>query len=447
MTFQQVKFINGLNIEESKVLENIKANCERMDIPRVNVKKAVICGGGPSLADHINEIREKKARGFHVFTLNNAGQLLKQHGIQPNAQLVIDARPQNIEFVTPPDPEVTYFLGSGCDVSLFNALSGHKVHMVHILAVEGADTLIAERNPGCSILTSAPTSGLQALNLMHVLGYRIVHLYGYDSSHRGKAHHAYAQPLNDGQKVLEFQFRGKTYFSSGPMASQAEQFAITYRKWVTQGMDLQVFGDGLLPDMWRFHEEVRTHGSLEDREAVKYQRMWSIKDYRRTSPGELLVETFLQRCGVAPGARILDLGCGSGRAAKRLSESGYDLLAIDHAPNALDDDCRSIPFCVSNLWRLPANVRGDWGFCADVAEHIPPEKVDEVLACIAQACSEGAFFSISFRPDSFGECVGEVLHLTVRPSDWWREQLSKHFSNVTDTSDERNGVFVCKHKD
>jgi len=128
--------------------------------------------------------------------------------------------------------------------------------MMHTAAVDGAVDLIAELNPGSSILMSASTVGLQALNLMHVLGYRIVHLYGYDSSNRDGAHHAYAQPLNDDQEWREFLFQGKPYWASGPMASQADQFAKHYRKWTSQGMDLQVFGDGLLPAMWRLQEGI-----------------------------------------------------------------------------------------------------------------------------------------------------------------------------------------------
>lgn len=441
MNFQPVRFLNGLNITEGHVLANIKANCANKNVPRIAVKKVVICGGGPSLADHIVAIRAKQSRGFHVYALNGAAAFLKSHGIQPNAVVMVDARPQNIEFVTPADPEITYFVGSGCDPAVFDALQGQKVHMMHIAAVDGAVDMIAELNPGCSILMSASTVGLQALNLMHVLGYRIVHLYGYDSSNRSGAHHAYAQPLNDEQALREFQFQGKSYSASGPMASQAEQFAINYRKWTSQGMDLQVFGDGLLPDMWRFHEAISAHGSLEDRESIKYQRMWSIPDYRKHSPGEKLVASFIDSCEVGPRARIIDFGCGSGRATKMLVECGYDVLGIDFAHNCLDDGA-DVPFICANLWSLPPDIKpADWGYCCDVLEHIPPEKVDDVIASIADLVMTGAFFNISFRRDDFGTCIGETLHLTVRPQQWWCDQLNNHFSKVDYIAD---GIFICR---
>jgi Methylase involved in ubiquinone/menaquinone biosynthesis len=36
--------------------------------------------------------------------------------------------------------------------------------------------------------------------------------------------------------------------------------------------------------------------------------------------------------GLAPGARLLDLGCGPGHVAAELRERGYDVLAIDPSP-------------------------------------------------------------------------------------------------------------------
>lgn len=445
MNFQPVKFISGLNISEEKILENIRLNCAR-SIPRVNVKKAVICGGGPSLADHIEEIRFKKDRGFHIYALNNAGNFLKQNGIQPNAVFIIDARPENIGFINPIDPEISYFVGSQCDPSLFDALSGHdKTYMIHVLAVEGAQEIISELNPGSSILTSAPTVGLQALNLLHVLGYKIVHLYGYDSSYRGDAHHAYPQELNDNQKLHEFVFRGTPYVSSGPMASQADQFCINYRKYTSQGMDLQVIGDGLLPAMYAYHEDLRINGSLEDREAIKYQKMWSIKDYRRTAPGEELVDQFVSGCAIPAEASIIDFGCGTGRPAQMLHDRGFKVTGIDHALNCRDEGC-TFDFRVENLWKLPDSLKCDYGFCTDVMEHIPTEKVDDVLSGIANAVRDSAFFAISFHDDSFGNYVGERLHLTVRDHNWWVEKLERFFSQIQSvgSDEEWRGNFICR---
>ena len=40
--------------------------------------------------------------------------------------------------------------------------------------------------------------------------------------------------------------------------------------------------------------------------------------------------------GAAPGARVLDAGCGTGRVALRLAELGYDCVGVDLDPSMLD---------------------------------------------------------------------------------------------------------------
>lgn len=436
-------FVSGLNIAEDQILENIRANCARLTLPRVSVKKAVVVGGGPSLADHLDEIKAKHVRGFHVYALNGTSKYLKANGIQPNAQFIIDARPENISFLDPNDEDVTVFLGSQVDPSLFDALANHpKVHMVHVLAVDGAHEVIRQLNPGASILTSAPTVGLQALNLMHVLGYRIVHLYGYDSSNRDGAHHAYVQQLNEGQRNVEFVFRGKSYHAPGPMASQAEQFVLNYRKYTSQGMDLQVIGEGLLPDMYRFHEAIREQGSLEERETIKYQKMWSIREYRQHSPGELRFDTIVRELHLRAedGIRIIDFGCGSGRLTQKLRDAGFDAVGVDFADNCLDPEV-SIQLTVANLWHLPAETKGDCGICCDVMEHVPLDKVEDVLRNISAAIDDAVYFSISLRDDEFGRAIGETLHLTVRPHNWWVEQLERHWRFVRSPAE---GEFIVE---
>ena len=438
-SYHPVEFLSGLNIEESAILDNIRVNAAR-DFPAVSIRKALVTGGGPSLARHIEDIREKQRRGFHIYALNNTARFLRQHGIVPNCQFIIDARPENIAFVERYD-DTTYFLGAQCDPALFDKLAGCRVHIVYNAAADGATDLIADIRPGATVLGSAPTSGLQVLNLLDVLGYRVMHLYGYDSSYEGDSHHAYAQPLNDGQAVHEFQFQGRTYLSSGPMGSQAQQFCQVFRKYTARGAVLEVFGDGLLPDMWRYHEAVQAHAPQDVQERVKYETIWGTKQYREFSPGEGLVDAAIQALGLDRGATVIDFGCGTGRAARALQGKGMSVKGVDFASNCLDPEI-DIPFVQANLWALP-KMQADAGFCTDVMEHIPTEKVGLVLDKI-RSCVPKCFFAISFVPDAFGETIGRPLHLTVRPKEWWLRELQDHWAHVEPLE---GGSFVCRAKE
>ena len=171
------------------------------------------------------------------------------------------------------------------------------------------------------------------------------------------------------------------------------------------------------------------HTALRERE--KYRRMWvEIPGYRANSPGEKLVAKFLSIAAWGKGDTLIDCGSGTGRAAKQLSEAGLTVLMLDICREAADVDNR-LPFVTACLWDMPFNQRFDWVYCTDVLEHIPTEHVDATLDNLAAMTGYGAFLQIALFPDGFGQRIGQTLHLTVKPADWWLERIQKRWQIKT----------------
>jgi len=163
-------------------------------------------------------------------------------------------------------------------------------------------------------------------------------------------------------------------------------------------------------------------------EQAKYQKAWRLDDYRDVSPGEGFIIPFLQVSGAKKGSSLRDYGSGTGRAALFMRLAGMDVELVDIADNCLDEHVAMVlkdRLRIHCLWDLPADMAvSDHGYCTDVMEHIPEDKVDEVLENIMRTC-RGCFFNISFHEDHFGKRMDEVLHLTVKPFKWWRDKLRK----------------------
>lgn len=183
--------------------------------------------------------------------------------------------------------------------------------------------------------------------------------------------------------------------------------------------------------------------SLADREREKYEKVWTFDNYRHHSPGEQVVDRAISSLGMKPGHAVVDYGCGTGRAAMRFLERGLMVAGVDIAHNCLDPDL-PIPLTVACLWELTDRPTSDWAFCTDVMEHIPPEHVADVFAGIAGR-SSGAFFQICTSRDGFGKrLVGEPLHLTVKPANWWTEQAKVHWGDVTVETMPAHVELTCR---
>lgn len=176
-------------------------------------------------------------------------------------------------------------------------------------------------------------------------------------------------------------------------------------------------------------------------EKAKYIRIWDHPEYRAFSPAEQIVgiaNSMFQKYGKI--GSLIDFGCGTGRAAKRFSEIGYDVTMIDFAPNAVE--VSGLTFKEYCLWLLPSEIKSDHGICIDVMEHIPTDKVSETLDCIHKSVTDLMFFQIALTPDSCGSLIGEKLHLTLWDSTQWKRELNSRWTEVYAESNGYNLIYL-----
>lgn len=178
-------------------------------------------------------------------------------------------------------------------------------------------------------------------------------------------------------------------------------------------------------------------------ERSKYETMWGFDSYRERSPGMRHLNDALKRLQPEQGASILDLGCGTGRVSQALVEKGYSVTAVDIAENACTEFDGS--FVAGCLWELPNIKRHEYGFCADVMEHLPTDKVTEALYCISRVAGKTYFQIANFHCHE-GDKIGEHLHLTVKPFRWWEKELSAVFDVEYGKAENKHHIFVCKSR-
>lgn len=405
------------NTSDEALFDNIRVNSRRngewIKAVPAHDGVAILCGSGPSLADSIEEIRAKKDAGGVVFAMNGAAKFLNDKGINPDYQVIIDAREETATLVGPAKRHLfASQVHPACFEKAPEALLWH-------LQITDIDDYLPEYDEDFVMIGGAASVGNTATCLAYALGYRNLQIYGYDSSHREGKGHAFHQKMNDGDPCALVSFGGKEYLTSLTMKLQAEKFQETARDLKMLGVTMEVHGSGLLPDMFNAPKEILT-------ERQKYERMWAYKAYRINAPGEHCVEVFASK--MPKSGSVIDFGCGTGRASIGLKKLGYDVLLVDFAENCRDYDAMVLPFVRHDLTD-PLPHQADMGICTDVMEHLPTVSVDAVIGNIMASVPK-AFFQISTAPDCMGAIINQELHLTVKPHDWWIDRLSG-FGKVT----------------
>src|SRR6185369_2757945 len=73
-------------------------------------------------------------------------------------------------------------------------------------------------------------------------------------------------------------------------------------------------------------------------DSAHYHRLYAHRD---DAEAAALVDRLIDRLQPAPGAVVLDLGCGSGRHSKHLASRGLDVVGLDLSPESIRQARRS----------------------------------------------------------------------------------------------------------
>jgi len=388
------------------IRENSALNLKWLEAKDAHIGVAVMVGGGASVEDYLDVIEDMRRKGGTVFAMNAVSQYLRENGIAVDFQVMADAKQETATLVDIEAPR--HLFASQVHPDTVEKAGNPTLWHLEIGGIE--EHLPEERvaDGGYALIGGGAAVGNSALCVAYAMGFREFHIFGFDSCHTQGRSHAYPQPMNQFIPNTDVTWGGKTYTASLAMKAQAEKFQITAQQLKQAGCDLHLYGEGLLQAM--YNTPVK---DLSERE--KYSLMWEFDNYRLVSPGEHLVDRFLEL--VKPDGLIVDYGCGTGRASLALRNAGHDVYLVDFTSNCRDDEALCLPFLQWDLCR-PCPLASPYGFCTDVMEHIPPDDVAEVIGNIMKS-SGTVFFQISTVPDIYGAMIGRPLHLSVHPHDWW----------------------------
>jgi hypothetical protein len=199
------------------------------------IGKVAIIGGGPSIGDPViqAELSLLRSKGFAIWALNGSYDWLLDRGLVADAHVLLDARYDNLRFLRNSEPETTYYLASICSGFVYDELitQGRKIVRFDLDVMGDCGT----------------TVGTHAIAVAFTEGFREIHLYGYDSSYRGDAGHAYEQALNGEERIVDAHVGDRTFRAAPWMVRQAQDFDGLAAAIVSAGGTIVVHGDGLLP--------------------------------------------------------------------------------------------------------------------------------------------------------------------------------------------------------
>tara|TARA_R110000868_G_scaffold335787_2_gene596647 strand:- start:257 stop:1036 length:780 start_codon:yes stop_codon:yes gene_type:complete len=202
----------------------------------------VIAGAGPSLASTLDELREEREKGRPICAVKAAHDFLIKNGIEPDLFLSIDPRDRrnNVQEKT---ENTIYLMASRCAPEMFDHLKGRKVMLFHAACVEEEHQALGK---DAFLVGGTSTSGLRAINVGYIMGYRKFVLYGMDSCNAKDGITKRVDGSLTGQTIDVYVGgpSGRKFVCNVAMAEQANSFQQVWQ--MMPDAKLEIKGDGLL---------------------------------------------------------------------------------------------------------------------------------------------------------------------------------------------------------
>ena len=222
-------------VDDSVICDNIRHSTSNgtrfVPVCKQHNKNALIVSAGPSYRDDLEEIKSLSHTDDHyVFCVKSNYKALLEAGVKLHACVLLDPRDHVKNFLDPILDDVFYYIATMCHPTTVDLFSKAKnVFLWHALVGAGEDKLIKElievekRNISNEMIRGGSTAAMRAMFIAHVLGFRSMTLYGFDSCFWEPQNMAHKDSL--GQPYFwNVTVNGKPFLTSLQMYSQAQEF-------------------------------------------------------------------------------------------------------------------------------------------------------------------------------------------------------------------------------
>lgn len=176
-----------------------------------------------------------------ILAVKDAHDWLLDKGVVPDYALAIDPQEHRWNCFKKKHKDVHYLIASQCHANMFEHLSDQRVTVWHPYITVGQ-----KRPPKRMLVGGGTTSGLRAISLGYVMGWRHFALFGFDSCLDGEKLRVNGTGVKNGDTIIEVcvDKDGETFYCNPAMALQAQHFQ-TYFDCLP-GASYSVYGGGLL---------------------------------------------------------------------------------------------------------------------------------------------------------------------------------------------------------
>lgn len=210
----------------------------------------VCVASGWSMPSFVDEIRKERERGRPIVAVKAAHDFLCENGIEPDLWVNLDPRDRT-DGIKHANDHTVYLVASRCPPVTFDKLAGKRILLWHSWS-DGPEHKALP--PGRLAIGGGTTSGMRAINIGYLLGYRKFVLYGYDSCNDTQGRKRFTGELSGPTMDVYVGESRRKFVCNGAMAQQAKEFQMIFT--VMPDITVEAKGDGLIAEILKVRRDM-----------------------------------------------------------------------------------------------------------------------------------------------------------------------------------------------
>jgi len=257
-------------VPDEYIHNNIKANHLNMDkwITRRyhwNTEEVVCVSAGPTIKQDLENIRARYEQGHKVVCVKHSHNFLIENDIIPWGCIILDPRDldgisthgvKRRDLLENPNMSTYYFVASMTDPSVTYHLKKKGAKIIGWDAYSNAVASFEHVNDRMMI-TGGTCAAMRAIALMHTLGFRTFHLFGYDASMDPEGTYDLTEKDdNDRQKYLQVTVGEDSFITTGELLAMGQDMEQFFQR--DDDAEYHVYGKGGMGyALWQIEKEKR----------------------------------------------------------------------------------------------------------------------------------------------------------------------------------------------
>lgn len=236
-----------------------------------NTESVICVSAGSTIKKDLPLIQELYERGHKVVCVKHAHNFLIENGIIPWGCVILDPREldgisthgfKRRTLLQNPHPDSYYFVASMTDPSVTHHL---KKEEANIIGWDAFSNAVAEFEgiQDRLLITGGTCAAMRQIALMHTLGFRVFHLFGYDGCMDSNDPVDMTTKDDHGRdKYLQVNVGGKSFVTTGELLAMGQDMEQFFQR--DDDSEYHVYGEGGMGHaLWQIEKEKKNYDSYK----------------------------------------------------------------------------------------------------------------------------------------------------------------------------------------